>query len=187
MAVRRFARIAALLSVAVMACAGCVIPVPVHSLPSAPASTPTRSVGSSAGLRVVLRLNATTVRAGSTIAGRLTITNGTRRPISFITCPPFFRVLLVSRSYQPSVPWPDCAARVTIPTGTSSYPTSVDASYIGCTENGATGATSNDPACTPSGEMPALPAGLYAATLYLQAPRIVPSPHPIPVLVEPRL
>jgi hypothetical protein len=137
---------------------------------------------SAAGVRVTLQLDATSVRAGSTITGRVTITNNTGRPITYVTCGQLFQILLRNRDSPLAPGWLLCSGSGTFPPGTSSYPVTVAATYNQCSPSGPWSRAL--PACPASGGMPALPPGSYQATTY-ELGSSVPVPPPIEVTVEP--
>ncbi len=131
-------------------------------------------------LRSALALATTKVKTGGTIKGRITVWNGTGRPIEFAGCGGLFAVLLTDRIYHPQPAWPTCVERLTVPTGLSTYPITVDASYQACSQ---AGVTATVPACGPSAP-PGLPPGTYRATTYEATP-VVPLAKPVTAVVTP--
>jgi len=138
--------------------------------------TTTEQPGHAASLSTLLELSATTVTSGGTIRGQITVDNGTGRPIPANGCA-LFAVELNSNTYHPEPNWTACLDPISIPTGVSHYPITINASYDGCYPNGPVGTI---PACSASG----LPPGLYRATIY-QGTQVVPPPSPIAVTVTP--
>lgn len=126
-------------------------------------------------LSASLSLGSTTLRAGGTIAGTITVRNGTGKPIRLVGCGSIFQVLLASATYHPAAAWPTCATNIWIPVGASTYPVRVRAIYSEC------GQGSGLEPCT-SGGLPPLPAGRYRATTF-ESPQVVPLPRPISVTV----
>jgi len=120
-----------------------------------------------------------TVTAGSSIKGRVVVTNNTGRAIHPVGCLYLFSVYLASRTFHPDdVGGPACRQIFTIPVGVSTYRISVGAIYHSCGKKGSPGTTHF---CLPGGRMPPIPAGKYRAKLLgpVQAP-------PVPVRVIPR-
>ncbi len=127
--------------------------------------------------RIVLPLR--TMAAGSSIKGRLVVTNNTGRAIHTWGCGTPFQVALTSSTYHPDVAWPTCLQRLTIPAGVTSYRVAVSATYLICSGSQSPGTTR---ACLPGGGMPPLPAGKYRAMLF-QSRHLVQAPPGIPVRV----
>ncbi|HYK68888.1 MAG TPA: hypothetical protein VEV45_13140 [Streptosporangiaceae bacterium] len=136
------------------------------------------STAGNGAVQVTLQLAATTVTSGSVLSGRLTIVNGSHKPIRYVTCGSFIQILLRNHDHLLSPGWLLCSAPLTLPTGTSSYPVSVVAAYNECAPTGAWG---THVACLRSGGMPPLPPGVYQATTYLVP--AVPVPPPITITV----
>ncbi|HWC34026.1 MAG TPA: hypothetical protein VG650_04270 [Mycobacteriales bacterium] len=130
------------------------------------------------GLSATLRLPTTVMRAGSRLAGRITITNDTGKPLHVSGCRGLFQVLLTSRTYHPLPLWLDCLQTFTIPTGRWSQRVQVDAAYNQCDQGRATAGV---PKCAPSGT-PALPPGQYVARVFEQT-TLLPRPASLTVLV----
>jgi len=143
---------------------------------TATTATPTTS---SAPVSISVELPATTMVAGSTMKGHVVVRNRTGRPIVRTGCGSLFQVALASDTIKPQVAWAACAQRITIPTGTSSYPVRVLGTYNGCSNSGSQG---DMPACLPGSKLPPLPTGAYRATLF-QSSTVAPAPAPIPVQV----
>jgi hypothetical protein len=90
------------------------------------------------------------VSAGEAGQGQVVVTNETGAPISATGCGSFFQVALVSSTYTPEIFWNACGERLTIPVGVSSYPVTVAARWLGCTNdppNVSASATSTFPPC----------------------------------------
>jgi len=128
--------------------------------------------------RVVLP--ARTMTAGSSMPGRVVVENDTGRAIHTSGCLSLFQVALVSSSYHPSVSWFTCLQRFVIPTGRSSYPVTVAATYNQCGPS-----KPSVSRCLPGGGMPPLPPGRYRAVLF-QFRHLVPVPPPIAIRVTGR-
>ena len=94
-------------------------------------------------------------------------------------CGSLFAVALGNDKVQQTISRLDCLQDFTIPTGTSSYPITVYATYLFCSEGPPPTA---EPACLPGSQMPPLPPGHYRATLDQQS-TVVPAPPAIPVRV----
>jgi len=124
-------------------------------------------------------LSSRTVTAGSSIKGRVVVTNNTGRAIHPVGCLYLFAVYLTSRTFHPDdVGGPLYWQRFTIPAGVSTYRIAVSAIYHSCGKRGSPGTTH---VCQPSGIPPPIPRGKYRAKLLgpVQAP-------PVPVRVIPR-
>jgi hypothetical protein len=143
-------------------------------------ATATLTLAIRPSLSATLVLSASTVRAGGEISGQVVVENLTGRDIKLAGCHSIFEVLLRNSSYSPDPGWELCLEQIRIPTGHSSYPAAVHATYAEC---GQTGATGGIPAClSPPNVMPPLPAGVYWATTYEDGSSI-PLPGPIKVTV----
>ena len=135
----------------------------------------------SGSVTATITLGTTTVRAGATLRGTITIENDSGKPIHLLGCGSVYRVQLVGAGYRPSPSWPLCAREITIPTGESSYPVDVVATYDECSPHRAKGT----PQCTRDGSMPPLPPGRYQAATAAVSPDL-PVPAPVPVTVTPQ-
>jgi hypothetical protein len=127
-----------------------------------------------------VELSSRTIAAGSSMRARVIVDNRTGRAIHSLGCDSLFAVALVSSSYHPVPGWFNCAQRITIPVGESSYPVTLSASYDMC------GSTLPGSAktCLPGGHMPPLAVGDYRAELF-QSTHVVPVPPVISVQVAP--
>jgi hypothetical protein len=131
-------------------------------------------------LSATLLLPTTTLRAGGEISGRVVVENLTGRDITVNGCHSIFQILLRNSTYTPDPGWELCLEQITIPTGQSSYPAPVHATYNECGQAGATGSF---PAClSPPDVMPPLPTGDYWATTFEDG-NSIPLPRPIKVSV----
>lgn len=128
-----------------------------------------------------IELAETTVEAGGTIEGRVVVNNNTGEPIIVVGCGSIFQVALANDEIEPMVGWNLCAQDITIPTGESTYPVSVRASYNTCLGESGESTIPMVP-CLEDGLPPALPPGDYEARLY-QGPEVVPEPSPIEIRV----
>lgn len=129
--------------------------------------------------RVVLPSH--TMVAGTSMTGHVVIDNRTKHALVVTGCISLFQVALSNATVRPAPLWPLCAQRIVIPTGTSSYPVTVFASYLECSSTG------QPPTPTRLCEQgpPALPVGSYQAVLF-QNGVVAPTPPPIPVRVVAR-
>jgi hypothetical protein len=108
------------------------------------------------------------------MSGHVLIENNTGRAIDAYGCLTLFQVLLVGGSYHPPVAWLGCLRPLSIPAGQSSYPVTVAATYLQCSQ----GRPSNGiKACLPGGHPPPLPPGTYQAVLF-QARHLAPAHLP---------
>ncbi len=155
---------------------GCSSGSPAASTTTAAAPATTSTVPA-APVSISIELPATTMVAGSTMNGHVVVHNRTGRPLHKSGCGSLFQVALASDRIKPQVAWAMCLQRITIPTGTSTYPVQVLGTYNGCSNSGPQG---DSPACLPGSKVPPLPAGAYRATLY-QSSTVAAEPTPIPV------
>jgi hypothetical protein len=147
------------------------------STSTAPATTPTTARARAAiSARVVLPHS---LVAGSSMSGRVVIDNRTGVALHATGCGSLFAVALGNDKVQQTISRLDCLQDFTIPTGTSSYPVTVYATYLFCSEGPPPTA---EPACLPGSQMPPLPPGNYRATLDQQS-TVVPAPPAISVRV----
>jgi hypothetical protein len=119
----------------------------------------------------------TTLEAGSSMEAQVVVENGTGHDRVGLGGSPF-AVVLANDDVKPSVVWPACAQRITIPPGESIWPVTVNASYAVCGEG------EGLVPCLEEERMPPLPPGDYRALL-VQHPRVVPDPDPVLVHVMP--
>lgn len=143
-------------------------------------ATDTSEAGSGAALSATIDLSATTVRAGSAIDAELVVQNDTGSAIQADGCGSLFAIALASEDYEPTVAWPDCLQRLTVPEGRSVYEFEVLASHLGCDA----GPSLDDafPRCADDGGLPALPPGTYEARLY-QSSTVIPDVPAVAVQV----
>jgi hypothetical protein len=118
--------------------------------------------------------------AGSTMSGRVVVDNLTGVALHGTGCGSLFAVALGNDQVQQTISRLDCLQDFTIPTGTSSYPVTVYATYLFCSEGPPPTAA---PPCLPGSQMPPLPPGHYRATLDQQS-TVVPAPPAISVRVS---
>ncbi len=147
------------------------------SCSSAPTTRPHSSRPPSSLALTTLVLATTTVKVGGRISGDVVVENDLGRPIHTTGCLGIFRVMLTSRTYTPSPIWPTCLQKVTMPTGRSTYPIQVEASYNACSQV----ANGTLPACS-SGAPPPLPPGNYEAKTF-ESGNAVPLPAEVAVRV----
>jgi hypothetical protein len=129
--------------------------------------------------RVVLQ--STTMTAGSSMSGHVIVENNTGGALKRDGCGSLFSVFLSNTFITPHPFFPACIQIFTIPVGQSSYPVTVDATYLECA-----GPLGNGRPCSERNGhavMPSLPPGEYQATLW---GNIVPTPPPIAVRVTPQ-
>jgi hypothetical protein len=119
--------------------------------------------------------------AGSRMTGQVLIDNHSGHAVHTFGCLSLFQVALTSGSYRPTVAWPACLQRFTIPVGVTRYRVTVWASYSQC---GQARPLNGLKACLPGGRMPPLPPGTYHARLYRARP-LVRVPPAITVRVMP--
>jgi hypothetical protein len=126
-----------------------------------------------------LTLSATSVRAGGSLSGQITVENNSGEPIRAGGCGSIYQVSLVGGDHQGARPSPDCLEFFTIPVGQSTYPVRVPAAYDSCSNS-----TNKPRPCPDDGSMPPLPYGEYAATTFA-GDDDTPLPAPIMVTVTP--
>jgi hypothetical protein len=131
--------------------------------------------GSPHALSARIILPSRTMTAGSSIKGRVVVSNNTGRAIHTSGCLGLFQVALANNRYHPDPTWLACLQSFTIPVGLSSYRITVAATYLHCGDR-------QSPACLPDGGMPPLPAGKYRAMLF-QAAHLVQASPGVPVRV----
>lgn len=145
---------------------------PAFTQPSAP-QTSTLTPTTSAPLYATLKLSEASVPAGGTVAGEVIVENDTGAALHPVTCG-LYQAALASNGYEPSISWPLCARRTTIPVGRSSYPVSIAARYYNCVP-------SNSPPCV---DQRPLPPGTYQAKVFASSPNL-PLPASLKVTVTP--
>lgn len=121
-----------------------------------------------------------TIRAGSSRPARVVVSNATGSDLNLSGCGSPFQVALVRPGISPEVAWLACLQRITIPSGESSYPVTVRATYNSC--SGSIPPAAGAVACLPNQGPPPLPTGNYRAKLF-QSPTIGPAPSPIEIRV----
>ena len=87
-----------------------------------------------APLSARIELDAQTVTIGGTIDGRVVVANNTGENIDVTGCGSIFQVALANEEYEQQVGWNACAEPISIPTGETSYPVTVRAEHLGCSE-----------------------------------------------------
>jgi hypothetical protein len=130
-------------------------------------------------LSVRVVLPARTLAAGSAMTGRVLVRNRTGHALHLIGCGGFFQVALASRTYHPTVAWPACAQRLTIPAGRSAYPVRISATYRECAQGPPQDGMLS---CLPGDRMPPLPPGVYHAQFFQSRP-LAAAPAPLTVRV----
>lgn len=164
-------------SVALLALVAAVAGCASHG--AAPAADP-HTTASAAPVSVRVVLPSRTMTAGSQMSGRVVVDNTTGHAIHTGGCGSVFQVALTSRTYHPKVAWTTCLQLFTIPAGNSSYPVTVRATYLACSEGHPGGGLK---ACLPGMKPPPLPPGTYHAKLFVQGKLFAPAPPAIPVHV----
>jgi hypothetical protein len=174
---RAMARIRALIPVLVLVMAACSARADVRHGHSAHPGRPSASASArpEAPISARIELPSATLAAGTTLSGRIVVSNDTGHPITGGGCGSPFAVLLVSDEIHPMVAWPSCLERITLPVGVSTWKVDVSGSYSSCGGGGASVPCLN-------GRTPPLPPGDYRATFF-QLPHLVPRPAPIDVVV----
>jgi hypothetical protein len=112
------------------------------------------------------------------------VENVTGSPSETRPCGGLFQVGLGNATVKQTAAWPTCMGPVvTIPTGRSSYPAGISASYTECTPSEPP--NPGQPVCLmdPFG-MPPLPPGKYLATVESEFPSAISIPT-IPIRVTP--
>lgn len=122
-----------------------------------------------------------TIVAGSSMSGTVIIENNSGHPLNATGCGRLFQVALGNDKIRPSVQWLKCLQAFTIPVSESSYPVTVDASYLSCNSDGP---QADLRACRANGQPPPLPPGDYRAMLF-ETGTLVPAPPPTSVRVTP--
>jgi hypothetical protein len=128
-----------------------------------------------------VELKSHTIRAGSSETGVVVVENHTGHVLHADGCQRIFAIALGRGRFEQSPAWLDCLQTFTIPIGRSTYPVTVTAAYLACTNGPPAGDLHS---CTLNGPPP-LPTGVYRATL-VQSGKIVPTPPPITVRVTAR-
>ena len=134
-----------------------------------------------ASLSARIVLPSTTMAGGSTMSGKVIVTNDTGRALHGDGCLTPFLVELGNDRIVPNWSTPLCLQHFTIPVGESSWPVTVHGSLSMCSGDGPDGEI---PGCLPDGNTPPLPPGSYRAML-LQDPHFVPTPSAISIRVTP--
>jgi hypothetical protein len=135
--------------------------------------------GTQISARIVLP--STTIAAGSSMSGKVVVTNDTGLALHGKGCGSPFQVVLRNDKIAPEVGRALCLQRITIPAGESTWPVTVFATYLSCDFDAA---SDQHPSCLRDGTVPPLPAGSYRAML-LQDPQFVPTPSSIGIRVTP--
>ena len=139
------------------------------------------SVGSFVKDRVVLAKH--TVRAGTTIAGTLIVTNASSNSVNLTQrCEPHYAVVIGNRIVQQEPAFTkSCSSQpLNLHPGANRFPISVTTTYFECLQPGGNSA-SPLPKCSANGEPPALPAGRYTTVLYGGGDLALPEPAPVNV------
>lgn len=144
-----------------------------------PAVSP-HTTGAPAAVSIQVILPSRTMTAGSQMSGRVVVDNRAGHAIHEHGCGSLFTVTLASSTYHPYLIMPTCSQIFTVPVGKSSYPVTIQASYLACNAGGA-------PACLPGKQrIPPLPPGDYQARLFFQVHQFALAPPAIPMRVTPR-
>jgi len=144
-----------------------------------PSSHEATSSTSSPSVTARLTLSATTVRAGESLTGQITVENNTGQPIRVEGCGSIYAVSLIGGDHQGAPPRLLCLQYFTIPVGHSTYPVRVTAAYDTCSS-----ITNQPRRCSDDGGLPPLPYGQYAATTFV-SDTAAPLPEPVAVTVVP--
>lgn len=133
------------------------------------------------GVTTHLTLDATTVASGGKLHGTVSVDNATGVALHGSKCgEPFAAELHQSRFGQMTF-FTTCDRPFTIPTGVSTYPVTVTATYSQCTPR-AGDVSADYPKCTANG-IPGLPVGHYRAVVVGQSD-LVSSALPVDVVVK---
>lgn len=134
---------------------------------------------SSPSVTARLTLSATTMRAGESLSGQITVENNTGQPIRVAGCGSTYALSLVGGDHQGPPIRHGCLQNFTIPVGHSTYPVGVLAAYDTCSS-----ITNQPRPCPDAGGLPPLPYGEYAATAFA-GDDDAPLPTPVVVTVMP--
>ena len=152
-----------------------VAPSTSEPVPIAP--SPSSTAVPQAPLSARIELPADTIKAGAAVQASVIVSNNTGAAISAVGCGRPFQVGLSNPEVQPVLIWFLCRETVTIPTGESRWPTTVEAIDLGCV------GTPTKPVSTCYGTSPTpLSPGLYAASVF-QNPVLIPTPAQLVVRV----
>jgi hypothetical protein len=130
--------------------------------------------------RVVLTKH--TVRAGTTIAGTLIVTNASSSPVNLTSeCEPDYAVVIRNRTVQQEPAFTTgCSSQpLILHPGANRFPISVTTTYFECLPPGGT-SVSPLPKCSPDGP-PSLPAGRDTTVLFGSGDLALPEPAPVNV------
>jgi hypothetical protein len=116
-----------------------------------------------------------TITAGHQLSGQVIIDNQTGHALHFRGCGSPVNVTLSNGHYHPTGAGAACAGTATVPTGQTTYPVKVEASYLSCSVGHADG---NMPRCAPGDQPPPLPPGTYQASLSV-AISVAQAPPPV--------
>ena len=161
---------------------------PIDTTPTTTAPIPLKSVGlapaaASVTDRIVLTKH--NVRAGTTIAGTLIVTNTSPNPINLTeTCEPAYAVVVQNRAIRQEPAFTaSCSSQpLILHPGTNRFPIAVATTYFGCLQPGGSSVTPM-PKCTANGPQP-LPVGIYRTVLYGSGDLALPEPAPIVVALR---
>jgi hypothetical protein len=113
--------------------------------------------------------------------GHVVVENDTGRRMEFGQCSGVFQVALERPGIREQPASFECLIPTWIPVGASSYPFTLDATYLACSPQ----RPQHDlPACLANRQMPPLPPGNYDAQFF-PAATFLPTPRAIPVRVTP--
>jgi hypothetical protein len=130
--------------------------------------------------RVVLTKH--TVRAGTTIAGTLIVTNASSKAVNLTSeCEPDYAVVIRNRIVQQEPAFTTgCSSQpLILHHGANRFPITVTTTYFECLPTGGT-SVSPLPKCSADGPPP-LPAGRYTTVLYGSGDLALPEPAPVNV------
>lgn len=172
-------------------CTGGSVPPSANPIEPAPTTLPpipTKSAGlvpAATSITDRVMLTRHTVRAGTTIAGTLIVTNASHSPINLTqTCKPDYAVVIRNRViHQEPAFTTGCSSQpFLLHPGTTRFPISVITTYFGCLQPGGSSATPM-PKCTAHGPPP-LPVGIYSTLLYGSGGLALPEPAPVTVTLR---
>ena len=114
-----------------------------------------------AAILIDVELDATTVAAGSSVPGRVVVSNNSGAPVDATICGPPYAVGLRGPAYEQEIVHPLCASAFALPPETSSYEVTVTTARTTCTTNPSQ--VLGIAECLPDGSPPPMPAGDYRA------------------------
>jgi hypothetical protein len=131
------------------------------------------------GITARVVLPSSTILAGSSMSGSVVVENNSGHALHVFGCGGIFAVTLNNaEGGQGSPAWTLCRMDITIPLGSTTYPVTIQATFLMCS----TAPSPTMSTCLADGVPPSLPPGVYQATL-AQSTTVVSTPPPIAVTV----